>query len=165
MPKEFSRTQYFPCPPERARGMLTDPQYMRRRAEATGALAFEAEVRELPDGGLAVSTSRTFPSRVPSYAAKLVGETLTVTEEQIWAAPGAAGPDARLAVSFSGLMTFEGTLTLRAKGEGTEATTAGRFRASIPLIGGKMESLAAEQTERYLAAEEEVASGWLAGGA
>ena len=38
----------------------------------------------------------------------------------------------------------------------------GEFKAGVPLVGGKVERVAAEQTERYLTKEMSVAAEWLA---
>jgi hypothetical protein len=160
MATEFTKTQRFGRTPDEARRMLTDPQYMRRRAEATGALDFTVDQTVEPDGTEVFRTVRTFPARVPSYAQRLVGSTIQVTEEQRWAP---AAPHAVVTVSFSGMLGFAGTLVLRAAEGGTEAVTTGAFRAQVPLIGGRLEALVAEQTERYLAEEEAVASSWLGG--
>jgi hypothetical protein len=40
-------------------------------------------------------------------------------------------------------------------------TTEGELKASIPFMGGKVENLAKEQTERYLRKEQEFALTWL----
>ena len=55
-------------------------------------------------------------------------------------------------------MKFEGRLQLESDGENqSRITTTGKFTASVPFIGGKIEKVAAEQTSRYLNAEEKVA--------
>jgi hypothetical protein len=59
-------------------------------------------------------------------------------------------------------MAFTGTLELSAaQGGNTTITTRGAFSATVPFIGGKIEKVAAEQTERYLVSEERVAGEWL----
>lgn len=60
-------------------------------------------------------------------------------------------------------MSFIGTLELSPGAQtNTTITTRGKFTASVPFIGGKIEKVAAEQTQRYLVAEERVGNEWLA---
>jgi hypothetical protein len=54
-------------------------------------------------------------------------------------------------------MKFSGHLRLKPTATGSEIITTGKFTASVPFIGGKIEKVAAEQTTRYLNAEERVA--------
>ena len=49
---------------------------------------------------------------------------------------------------------------LRPFADGSEVLTEGSFKASVPFVGGTIESVAAEQTARYLGAEERVAAEW-----
>jgi hypothetical protein len=59
-------------------------------------------------------------------------------------------------------MGFVGILELTPTQTGnTTITTRGAFSANVPFIGGKIEKVAAEQTQRYLTAEERVAGEWL----
>jgi hypothetical protein len=46
--------------------------------------------------------------------------------------------------------------------DGTRVSNSGSFKASVPFVGGKVERVAADQTERYLAKEVTVGSEWLA---
>jgi hypothetical protein len=60
-------------------------------------------------------------------------------------------------------MGFTGALELAPTQAGNSTITSrGTFTANVPFIGGKIEKVAAEQTQRYLSAEERVAGEWLA---
>ena len=87
-----------------------------------------------------------------------------MTETQIWTPPAPDGSrTATITVDFSAPMTFSGTLHLSPGDQATTTiTTRGKFTASVPFIGGKIEKVAAEQTQRYLVAEERVGNEWLA---
>jgi hypothetical protein len=92
----------------------------------------------------------------------MIGETLTVTETQNWPALSASGTaSVPVKVEFSAPISFNGTMSLAPVGEGTQITVTGTFKASIPFIGGKVEQLAKETTEKYLAKENKLGEQWL----
>ena len=164
MAKEFTYRQSFDGDPLTVFAMLRDPEYVQAKCDATGSLETTAEVSDASDGTVTIVSTRVLPAQVPDVARKFVGETISATETQVWSA---AAPDgsrtATVEVEFSGPLGFTGTLSLRPAGQGTEVVTEGKFKASVPFVGGTIESEAAKQTERYLGAEERVASQWGAG--
>ena len=164
MAKEFTYRQSFDGDPLTVFAMLRDPEYVQAKCDATGSLETTAEVSDASDGTVTIVSTRVLPAQVPDVARKFVGDTISATETQVWSA---AAPDgsrtATVEVEFSGPLGFTGTLSLRPAGQGTEVVTEGKFKASVPFVGGTIESEAAKQTERYLGAEERVASEWGAG--
>jgi hypothetical protein len=155
-------TQSFAAPALAVRAMMTDPDYIRVRAEQTGATDVSVAVSSRTDGCIVVSVDRTLPAQVPSFAAALVGDSLTVSEEQTWQPLSADRCTADLKARFSGPLSFTGSMQVIGAGDRTTVTTVGELKASVPFIGGRIEGLAKEQIERYLAAEEQVAADWLA---
>jgi hypothetical protein len=164
MAKEFTYRQSFDGGPLTVFAMLRDPEYVQAKCDATGSLETTAEVSDASDGTVTIVSTRVLPAQVPDVARKFVGDTISATETQVWSA---AAPDgsrtATVEVEFSGPLGFTGTLSLRPAGQGTEVVTEGKFKASVPFVGGTIESEAAKQTERYLGAEERVAKEWGAG--
>jgi hypothetical protein len=164
MAKEFTYRQSFDGDPLTVFAMLRDPEYVQAKCDATGSLETTAEVSDASDGTVTIVSTRVLPAQVPDVARKFVGDTISATETQVWSA---AAPDgsrtATVEVEFSGPLGFTGTLSLRPAGQGTEVVTEGKFKASVPFVGGTIESEAAKQTERYLGAEQRVASEWGAG--
>jgi len=164
MAKEFTYRQSFDGDPLTVFAMLRDPEYVQAKCDATGSLETTAEVSDATDGTVTIVSTRVLPAQVPDVARKFVGDTISATETQVWSA---AAPDgsrtATVEVEFSGPLGFTGTLSLRPAGQGTEVVTEGKFKASVPFVGGTIESEAAKQTERYLGAEQRVAKEWGAG--
>lgn len=164
MAKEFTYRQSFDGDPLTVFAMLRDPEYVQAKCDATGSLETTAEVSDASDGTVTIVSTRVLPAQVPDVARKFVGDTISATETQVWSA---ATPDgsrtATVEVEFSGPLGFTGTLSLRPAGPGTEVVTEGKFKASVPFVGGTIESEAAKQTERYLGAEQRVAKEWGAG--
>lgn len=161
MGKEFTHRQAFDSDPITVFSMLSDPEYVQLKCSATGSLETTVEIADAPDGSVTITSTRVLPADVPSPAKKFVGETISATETQQWSSAAADGSrTANVAVDFSGPLAFTGTLSLHPDGSGTSVVTTGTFKASVPLVGGTIESVAAEQTERYLRAEERVAREW-----
>lgn len=173
MPTSFSFDQVFAADPAAVLAMLRDPDYVRHKAEQTGGRDVVVEVTTLDATGLdatgldatgfVIVCTRTLPAEVPSYARSFVGDTITITERQEWRAAGAdALPAAAASVDFHAPVAYSGRIDLAVDGSGTIARNTGSFRASVPFVGGKVERLVAEQTQRYLAKETQVAAAWLA---
>lgn len=161
MAKEFTYRQSFDDDPFVVFTMLRDEEYVQAKCEATGSLRTTVEVREEPDGATTIVSTRVLPAEVPSVARKFVGETITATETQEWSPAASDGSrTASVRVEFSGPLAFTGTLHLDPSGAGSQVTTQGAFTASVPFVGGTIESVAAEQTARYLNAEEKLAREW-----
>ncbi|MBI1351182.1 MAG: DUF2505 family protein [Actinomycetales bacterium] len=159
MATSFMFEQAFPADPATVLALMRDPAFVRAKAEATAGTDIEVEITEA-DSGTRVSSTRSLPAEVPSYAAPFVGDTLTITEVHAWR-PGSDPATADVTVDFHAALAYRGTITLLADGDGTVARHQGQFKASVPFVGGKVERVAAEQTERYLGKETEVAATWL----
>ncbi|HEV8023739.1 MAG TPA: DUF2505 domain-containing protein [Candidatus Nanopelagicales bacterium] len=161
MSQEFTYRQTFEGDPVSVFTMLRDPEYVQAKCAATGSLETTAEVTQAGDGSVTIVSTRVLPAQVPAAAKKFVGETISATETQEWSPAGTDGSrTATVQVDFSGPLGFTGTLRLHPAGHGTEVVTEGIFKASVPFVGGTIESEAAKQTERYLGAEERVAAEW-----
>jgi hypothetical protein len=106
-----------------------------------------------------VHSARSLPAELPSYAKSLVGDSIRIIETRVFGPAAADGRrDGTIAVDFSGApMAAHGTLLLAADGIATIFDLAVSLKASVPLIGGKLERLAADQIQRALAKEEQVA--------
>lgn len=161
MAKEFTYRQSFGANPVQVFSILTNEEYVEAKCAATGSLETTVEVHEGADGSVTITSTRVLPAEVPAAARKFVGETITATETQIWSPPASDGSrTAEVTVDFSGPLSFTGRLALRPFSDGSEVLTEGSFKASVPFVGGTIESVAAEQTARYLGAEERVAAEW-----
>jgi hypothetical protein len=160
----MSYVQEFPGDPESVRAMLRDPEYIQRKAERTGSFDIVVDVQDAADGGLVITCTRSMPAEVPSYAKAFVSDTLTVTEVQTWGPPAADGSaTAEVTVSFNAPLAYRGQIALAPGGSGSVATNTGDFKANVPFVGGKVETVASEMTQKYLAKEATVAAEWLAG--
>jgi Protein of unknown function (DUF2505) len=154
-------TQTYAANTSAVRSMIIDSEYIKARALATGALAVHHTITAEPSGNVTLIITRTLPSEMPTYAAAFVGETLTITETQVWQPEFLGQCFGNFSVTFSAPLTFIGTASITTDGDNTVITTEGELKASIPFMAGKVEHLAKEQTQRYLRKEQEFALTWL----
>lgn len=162
MATKFEYEQTFPASPQAVLAMLHDSEYVELRCEKTGSLKTTVDITGDPGGECTVSSTRILPADVPAAAKSFVGDTLKVNETQAWSAPSADGSaTAVLTVDFGGPLAFSGRMELSGDAASTKVRTTGEFKASMPFIGGKIEKIAADQTERYLRTEQSVGTTWL----
>lgn len=139
--------------------MLTDAAFRERVCADIGAL--EHHVTVVPDGeGHIVTIDHTQAVRhIPSFARRLVSDTIQVVQVERWNSETTADFE----VSIPGKPgQLRGVITLEPVGEGTVEQITGDLKVSVPLIGGKLESLIAGQLKAAMSAEREVGQAWLA---
>ncbi len=145
--------------PEDVLAMLTDPAYWDKVAAATGALSSTATVTS--DGGstTVVVDQEQAVQGVPSFAKKFVGESTRAITTTAW-----DGLSASYVVDAPGKPTsMTGTTSIAAAGTGSTLTYDLDVKASVPLIGGKLEKLVVELFTAGLEKEQAVGTAWLAG--
>lgn len=153
--------QSFPGSIDQVRAMLTDPGYVRTRAEQTGSISCEVTVTQGAGGTTQISTVRVLTADLPSFASALVGSNLEVTEQQTWAPIAGDSCTAPFEVSFTGPLAATGVITLTAAGPRTTGHVTATIKSTVPFVGGKLEKMVQEQLIRYLAKDEELGSDWL----
>lgn len=149
---------------DRVFAMLTDEAFVQQVCEATGAL--RQEVTIAPDaGGATVTTRRELATdEIPDFIRRFVGQTLTVLRVDRWGAAAADGSrEGSLSVEIVGApVRMTGTLRLSPKHAGTIEDVDGDLRASVPLIGSKVERAAEPAIRSALGKEEQLGRAWLA---
>jgi Protein of unknown function (DUF2505) len=147
--------------------MITDADFQERKCAATGALDSEVEIERYSDGGATIRTQRTMPSHhVPDFARAFVGSTLLVVQVDDWAAPDPAGArEGTVVVEIKGApVRFAGSLALGPGGPGGARTVEaidGDIKASVPLIGGRMERALEPALKAAIRVEEREGRAWL----
>ncbi len=145
--------------------MLTDQAFQERKCAATGALAHRVEIEQYDDGSAVVRTRRTMPTdQVPDFVRTFVGSSLEVVQVDDWgpAAPDGAR-DGSAVVEIQGApVRFAGSLALRAGGPGTVETIDGDVKASVPLVGGRIEKALEPALQGAIHVEQREGTAWLA---
>ena len=165
MATSLSARMPIPADPAAAYALLTDPAYVQAVGEATGGHDVVVTVTPTDDGGAVVASHRVLPAELPSYAKAVVGDSLKLTETRTFGPAAADGSRTGTAeVTFDGApVSIRGPLQLVAAASGSELALDAKVSASIPFVGGKIERFAAEQIERFMRKEGEIAADRLNG--
>lgn len=149
----------FDAAPAAVLAMLTDPAYWDKVAVATAAISSVATVEADGPATRVVVDQQQEVVGVPSFAKKFVGDSTRAITTQVW-----SGSTASYEVDTPGKPTsVKGTLSLTEKGSSTVLTYDLEVKASVPLIGGKLEKLVVDLFTDGLAKEQTVGAAWLAG--
>ena len=149
----------IPADPHAAFLLLSDPDYVREVAQRTGGRDVEVSIEPSDDGGAVIRSHRVLPARLPSYAKALVGETVTIHETRVFGPAAEDGTrDGTIEVTFGGAPAHV-TGTMRLEGDGTSnVEVVMQVKASVPLVGGKVERLCADQIDASITRESVVAA-------
>jgi carbon monoxide dehydrogenase subunit G len=149
----------YDAPPAEVRAMLTDPLFWDEVAAATGALSSTATIGAEGATTRIVVDQEQRVTGVPSFAKKFVGDSTRAITTQVW-----RGDEASYEVEAPGKPTsITGTATLAENGAGSTLTYDLDVKASVPLVGGKLEKLVVELTTEGFQKEQAVGAAWLAG--
>jgi hypothetical protein len=155
----MSFEQTFAADPATVMALLSDAGYVQDKGERTGSFDVSVDITPTDDGGVVITSTRSMPAEVPSYAAPFVGDTITITEVQTWTPlDGGGTATAAVTVEFNSPLAYRGTIALSPSEAGTVALNEGEFKASVPFVGGKVERVASDMTQKYLAKEAKVAA-------
>lgn len=162
MPALIDEVQCYDSDPTAVFDMLADEEFIIHKSTQSGSLEVSAGVQATGDRVI-IHNRRVLPAKLPGFVRRFVGETLPLDETQTW---GAAAEDgsrkADFVVDFDGQpIAFSGTVTLRPDGDQTAVETEGSIKCSVPVVGGKIEKVAAEWISKYLNKEQRVGAQWL----
>ncbi len=161
----FAATITYDAAPDAVYAMLTDPAFQDRKLAGTGALEYHSSVEPSGEGAV-IATTRTLPTdRVPDAFRSLLGGKVTVVQTESWNAPGAdLSRSGAVTVQISGApLKMTGSLTLASDGHGgTIETVNGELKASVPLIGGRIEKAVEPALRGAIEVEQRLGREWLA---
>jgi uncharacterized protein YndB with AHSA1/START domain len=141
---------------------FSDPEFYQAKFEAIGHRNVEIVSTDTDGAGFSVEVSREVPLDVPGFLRGILGEWNTLLQNERWTDAGKGVYTNELEIEARGvpaLMT--GTMTLASHGKGCVNEVAITIRASVPLIGGKLEQFVSRDTEATLAAEYEFIQDYL----
>jgi hypothetical protein len=135
---------------------FTDPEFYQAKFEGIGHRNVTVISAGEDAGGFAIETSREVPLEVPGFLRGVLGEWNTLLQSEHWRTAGDGAGSNELEISARGVpVVITGTMRLARKGKGCVNEVAITIRASVPLIGGKVEQIVARDTEATLASEYE----------
>jgi hypothetical protein len=140
--------------------MLMEPAFREQVCDAQGALRRTVTVSPEGGGMQVVIDSVQASQGIPGFARKFVGDEIQLVQTEQWTDMENGRVDVVIP-GKPGQMT--GTMTLRESGGTTTETVDMQIKVSIPLVGGKIESLIADLLRKALKAENTVGRRYLAG--
>lgn len=154
MTKALTYEMTYDAPIDTVQQMLFDPAF--REAVCDAQHAVSRQVISTPPAVRVEYTQKV--QGLPSFAAKFVGETIQVIQNENW-----AGHDAQVTVEIPGKPgSISGTFKLVESGGRTIQRVALDVTVRMPLVGGKLESLIADLFLTALKREERTGREWLA---
>jgi hypothetical protein len=140
--------------------MLTDPEFRRYAADATGVLSAEVTVEPSGDGHVVTIDQVQPTAGVPAFARRSAGETTRAVQVETWSSQGRA----TLTVQTPARPTdVSGTYVLSDDGGRTTQTFTGEVKVKVPLIKDRLEKLMAQQFNRGRDEEQAAGAAWLRG--
>ncbi|WP_183098776.1 DUF2505 domain-containing protein [Nocardioides pelophilus] len=157
----FQHTSTYDAPPAEVYAMLTDPAWRERVGAAQGVVSSTVTVTpEGPDGCRIVIDQEQNTAGLPAIAKKIAGETTRAVVTEVWASP----TQGTLEIVAPGKPTKAvGTVTLETDGGTTRHVTDLEVTVKVPLVGGKLEQVMADNIGSGLAIEQTVGAAWLQG--
>lgn len=159
-PMQVTHTATYDAPLSLVHAMLLDPAFRRFAAARSGVLEVDVTVEERGTGHV-VTIDQLQPTQgVPAFAKKFAGESTRAVQVEEWESPSRC----RLSVDTPGRPTeVRGSYALsEADGRTTQVFT-GEVKASVPLIGGKLEKLIGDLFTQGRDVEARSGNAWLAG--
>jgi uncharacterized protein YndB with AHSA1/START domain len=152
----LQHTVTYDAPASDVFAMLVDPEFRRKVAAATDAVSCDAAY----GGGKLVVREDQQVKGVPGFARKFVGDTTTAIHTEVWT----DGTSATVEIETPGKPThISGTTTLTESGGQTTQVYDLEVKASVPIVGGKLEKLVHDLTKDGFVKEHAVGVAWLKG--
>lgn len=160
----ISETVTYGAAPEDVFAMLTDEAFQERKCVDAGALRYDVAVTTVADGARVVARRDLPTDSLPDFAKSLVGTSLSITETYDW---GGARPNGsrrgELTVEVAGApIAMRGKVEMVPAGAGTTIRIDGDLKASIPLLGGRVERAAAPAVINAIRSENQTGAHWIA---
>jgi hypothetical protein len=159
MSSRLEHRSTYPAPVDVVYSTLVDEAFLTERLRAIGGKG-AALLSHRREGDRAAFTLRqgVDGDRLPSAVRSILKGDLVVEREERWKAED----DGYMAISKVSIAGVPAEIRSRSRLVEAGLTVQAEVRVSIPLIGGKLEKVVAEQVEKLLAAEAEFAEKWLA---
>lgn len=140
--------------------MLTDPAWREKVGAAQGVVSSDVTVTPAGKGARIVIDQVQNTAGLPAIAKKIAGDTTRAVVTEVWASPTTG----TIEIVAPGKPTKAvGTVSLVPDGDTTRHVTDLEVTVKVPLVGGKLEKLMADNIGQGLAVEETVGAAWLEG--
>ncbi|MPZ79769.1 MAG: DUF2505 family protein [Actinophytocola sp.] len=163
MASSLEHRSTYPAPATVVYSTLVDEAFLTERLRAVGGKGASLLDHSL-DGSRATFRMRqgVDASRLPGAVRSILNGDLVVERHERWESAGESYAGTSR-VTISGVPgEIHGRSRIAATGTGSALVVTAQVAVNIPLIGGKLEKVVAEQVGKLLATEAEFAEKWLA---
>jgi hypothetical protein len=158
VPMQFNAIHTYQHSADDVFAALIDFDAVKSKYEAIGQSEVQLVRRDDgDDGSVTMVTTRVVPLELPGFAKKVLSPKQHVTQTDVWSGPDSKGRrTGTFVVEAKGTpVRVHGTLALTPrKGSGCTNTTDVTVDCKVPLIGGKIADLVANDTRRALDHEQ-----------
>ncbi|MEJ2871735.1 DUF2505 domain-containing protein [Actinomycetospora sp. OC33-EN08] len=156
MARPITHEASFPHPVDAVVGALTDDAFLQARLAELGGK--DAELIS-NDGGTVVLRQGVPVEFLPSVVRRFTGDDLILDRTEEW-----RGTSADVRVDVRGLPgSITGTQEVVPDGEGSRLTVGASTSVPVPMVGGRIEGIVAEQVSELLRWEADFLTRWLDG--
>jgi len=144
---KFTITHAYDTDTETLFKVVSDPTYLVKKFEATGAK--NIQILECgPDGsGFVIRSQMDIPAKPPELLKKFIKAMNTVVAEDTWKSFDKELKTGVFEIDIKGMpITMTGFLHLRPTKKGCEYIIESEARCSIPIVGGKILSIVERDT-------------------
>lgn len=153
---KYQETIDYPVPCERLLGIFTQPDFVLAKYAAQGASNIQPLAHTHDGDTFRVTVSRDVPVQVdvPGFARSLVPSTITLIQTDTWNTRTRRGS---LDIEFKGMpVKLRCEMRLEDGPSGAHHTLDFDIRVSVPLVGGKLEKLLADDLQLKFKHDTEV---------
>ena len=162
MSRQIDYRSSSPFTAERVFAAMADADYLRARLQKLGGPGAVLLEHHAVAGGVRYTLRHGLDSdMLPAMVKPLVGGELVIERTES-VHPGGAGYRGVVEVRVPGApVAANGTMSLRDAPGGSEFAVRAEVSVRVPLLGGRIEAVVAEQVRLLLAAEAEFTRQWL----
>ena len=159
----FQHTTTYGAPVADVYAMLTDPAWREKVGAAQGVVSSTVTVtpEDPGDAGCRIVIDQVQNTAgLPAIAKKIAGDTTRAVVTEVWASP----TNGTIEILAPGKPTKAvGTVSLVSDGTSTRHVTDLEVTVKVPIVGGKLERVMADNIGHGLEVEEAVGVAWLEG--
>jgi len=140
--------------------MFTDPEWRKKVGTAQGVVSSDVTITPEGEGCRVVIDQVQNTAGLPAIAKKIAGETTRALVTEVWSSPTGG----TIEILAPGKPTKAiGTVSLVSDGAETKHVTDLDVTVKVPLVGGKLEQIMADNIGKGLEVERAVGVAWLEG--
>ncbi|MDV2476367.1 DUF2505 domain-containing protein [Rhodococcus zopfii] len=162
MPKKFEFTAVLDHPAHDVHAALIDERYWRDRIAGSPTATVRIENPDGPGTLRVVVTERAEPADLPALVRGVVRGPMVLERSDDWGTLGADGATGVIVGGATGIpVDFRGTSRLQPTTEGTVLAMRGEVTVKIPVVGGRIEGLAAKMIRQIIEKDRAALAAWL----